>query len=143
MVINGQRIFLNEKMKTIEDGTTNITDIVGMLSFNSLIKGIKFYDHEEELTENFELATRILYPISNIGLENNVIFEGIINNLERRFRETQSAWIKAEIESYMSAVPCDACKGKRLSPESLAVTVGGMNISSFCDMSDLPLSADA
>lgn len=75
MVVNGQRIFLNEKMKTIVDNTTSITDIVGMLSFNSLIKGIKFYDHEEELTENFELATRILYPISNIGLENNVTFE--------------------------------------------------------------------
>lgn len=62
-------------------------------------------------------------------------FEGIVNNLERRFRETQSTWIKAEIESYMSAVPCDACKGRRLSPESLAVTVGGLNISEFCDMS--------
>lgn len=62
-------------------------------------------------------------------------FEGIINNLERRFRETQSSWIKEEIESYMSAVPCDACHGKRLSPESLAVTVGGINISNFCDMS--------
>ena len=62
-------------------------------------------------------------------------FEGIINNLERRFRETQSSWIKAEIESYMSSVPCDACGGKRLSPESLAVTVGGMNISEYCDMS--------
>ncbi|MDD6489536.1 MAG: excinuclease ABC subunit UvrA [Clostridia bacterium] len=62
-------------------------------------------------------------------------FEGIINNLERRFRETQSSWVKAEIESYMTSVPCDACKGKRLSPESLAVTVGGMNISEFCDMS--------
>ncbi len=65
----------------------------------------------------------------------NTEFEGIINNLERRFRETQSSWVKAEIESYMSAVPCDACKGRRLSPESLAVTVGGMNISEFCDMS--------
>ncbi len=64
-----------------------------------------------------------------------VAFEGIINNLERRFRETQSTWIKAEIESYMSEVPCDACKGKRLSPESLAVTVGDRNISEFCDMS--------
>ncbi len=62
-------------------------------------------------------------------------FEGIINNLERRFRETQSSWVKAEIEGYMSSVPCDACNGKRLSPESLAVTVGGMNISEFCDMS--------
>ena len=62
-------------------------------------------------------------------------FEGIINNLERRFRETQSNWVKSEIESYMSTVPCDECKGKRLSPESLAVTVGDMNISEFCDMS--------
>ncbi|MBQ5563821.1 MAG: excinuclease ABC subunit UvrA, partial [Clostridia bacterium] len=62
-------------------------------------------------------------------------FEGIINNLERRFRETQSNWVKSEIESYMSTVPCDECKGKRLSPESLAVTVGNMNISEFCDMS--------
>ncbi len=62
-------------------------------------------------------------------------FEGIINNLERRFRDTSSSWIKEEIESYMSAVPCDACHGKRLSPESLAVTVGGKNISELCDMS--------
>ncbi|MCY1713230.1 excinuclease ABC subunit UvrA [Caproiciproducens galactitolivorans] len=62
-------------------------------------------------------------------------FEGIINNLERRFRESQSNWIKEEIESYMSAIPCDACHGKRLSPVSLAVTVGGINISDFCDKS--------
>ncbi len=59
-------------------------------------------------------------------------FEGVINNLERRFRETQSSWIKEEIETYMSSVPCDACGGHRLSPESLGVTVGGINISNFC-----------
>ena len=64
-------------------------------------------------------------------------FEGIINNLDRRFRETQSAWIKEEIESYMSAIPCDACHGKRLSPLSLAVTVGGLNIAELCDLSVL------
>ena len=62
-------------------------------------------------------------------------FEGIVNNLERRFRETSSSWIKEEIEAYMSAVPCDECHGQRLSPESLAVTVGGINISAFCDKS--------
>lgn len=62
-------------------------------------------------------------------------FEGIINNLERRFRETQSNWIKEEIESYMSAIPCDQCHGKRLSPTSLSVTVGGINISDFCEKS--------
>ena len=62
-------------------------------------------------------------------------FEGIVNNLERRFRETSSSWIKEEIETYMSAVPCDECHGQRLSPESLAVTVGGINISTLCDKS--------
>ncbi len=64
-----------------------------------------------------------------------VEFEGIINNLERRFRDTQSSWIKEEIEHYISAIPCDACHGKRLSPVSLSVTVGGMNIADFCDLS--------
>lgn len=64
-----------------------------------------------------------------------VEFEGIINNLERRFRETQSNWIKEEIEGYMSAVPCSECHGQRLSKESLSVTVGGINISAFCDKS--------
>lgn len=62
-------------------------------------------------------------------------FEGVVNNLERRFRETQSSWIKEEIEGYMSAVPCEECGGRRLSKESLAVTVGGLNISELCDMS--------
>ena len=62
-------------------------------------------------------------------------FEGIINNLERRFRDTQSSWIRDEIQNYMSAIPCDACHGKRLSPVSLAVTVGGLNIADFCDLS--------
>ncbi|MCI9552791.1 MAG: excinuclease ABC subunit UvrA, partial [Acutalibacter sp.] len=62
-------------------------------------------------------------------------FEGIINNLERRYRDTNSNWIKAEIETYMTAVPCDQCHGKRLSAESLAVTVGDVNIADFCDKS--------
>ena len=61
-------------------------------------------------------------------------FEGVINNLERRFRETTSTWVKDEIQGYMSEIPCDECGGKRLSKVSLGVTVGGMNISDFCDM---------
>ncbi len=65
----------------------------------------------------------------------NTEFEGIINNLERRFRETQSNWIKEEIESYMSAVHCDECNGQRLSNESLSVLVGNINISEFCEKS--------
>ncbi len=61
-------------------------------------------------------------------------FEGIINNLERRFKETTSAWIKDEIQGYMAEIPCDECGGQRLSKESLGVTVGGLNIAEFCDM---------
>mgnify|MGYP002471147206 FL=1 len=62
----------------------------------------------------------------------NAAFEGVINNLERRYRESSSSFAKEDIESYMSAIPCDACHGERLSPESLAVTVGGINISELC-----------
>ena len=62
-------------------------------------------------------------------------FEGVINNLERRFKETTSNWIKDEITGFMSEIPCDECNGKRLSKVSLAVTVGGLNISELCDMS--------
>ncbi len=62
-------------------------------------------------------------------------FEGVINNLDRRYRETSSNWIKDEIRTYMAEIPCDDCKGDRLSRESLAVTVGGINIADFCKKS--------
>ena len=55
-------------------------------------------------------------------------FEGIANNLERRYVETQSDASKKEIESFMAACPCPACQGRRLRPEALAVTVGGLSI---------------
>ncbi len=71
----------------------------------------------------------------NVKFSYNTAFEGVINNLERRYRESQSNFVKEEIESYMSAIPCDSCKGDRLSPESLAVTVGGVNISELCNKS--------
>ena len=55
-------------------------------------------------------------------------FEGVIPNLERRFRETDSDSVRADIGRYMSSYPCPVCQGKRLKPESLAVTIGGKNI---------------
>jgi excinuclease ABC subunit A len=55
-------------------------------------------------------------------------YEGVIPNLERRYRETESDYVRAEIERYMRESPCPSCKGARLRPESLAVTVDGMNI---------------
>ena len=62
-------------------------------------------------------------------------FEGIINNLERRYRETGSEWIKEKMDKYMRVDTCPECSGNKLKPELLAVTVGGINIMEFCEMS--------
>ena len=62
-------------------------------------------------------------------------FEGIIPNLERRYRETNSDWSRGEIEEVMSESPCPACHGRRLRPEVLAVTLGGLNIAEFAEKS--------
>jgi excinuclease ABC subunit A len=59
-------------------------------------------------------------------------FEGVINNLERRYRETESDWVKQEIERLMMQKPCPVCEGGRLKPEYLAVTVDGMSIMDLC-----------
>src|SRR5256885_42679 len=65
-------------------------------------------------------------------------FEGVIANLQRRYEETQSEYLKAELERYMSDKPCPTCNGRRLKPESLAVTVADRNIA---DVSELSISA--
>ena len=62
-------------------------------------------------------------------------FEGIIPNLERRYRETQSPAMRADIEDCMSEIPCPDCMGRRLKKSALAVTVGGMNIADFTELS--------
>ncbi len=67
-------------------------------------------------------------------------WEGIIPNLERRYKETTSDYTKMEIERYMVVSHCETCKGKRLRKEALAVTIGGKNISELTDMGVLELS---
>ena len=62
-------------------------------------------------------------------------FEGICNNLERRYKETQSDAMRRELEDCMSECPCPTCQGRRLRKESLAVTVGGLDIDAFCHKS--------
>jgi excinuclease ABC subunit A len=62
-------------------------------------------------------------------------FEGVVNNLQRRYAETSSDYVKEEIEKFMSASVCPACKGARLKPEALAVTVGGRSISDLTSAS--------
>ena len=64
-----------------------------------------------------------------------VVFEGLIKNVERRYRETGSQTMKAEYETFMNITPCSACKGQRLKPGALAVTVGDKNISEVTTLS--------
>ncbi|MHC6181132.1 excinuclease ABC subunit UvrA [Clostridium sp. JNZ X4-2] len=78
---------------------------------------------------------RVKYKKENRIMEFNHSFEGIVNNLKRRYMDTNSDYIKKEIENYMSDNPCPACKGARLNPGALSVTVGGKNIFEFCSMS--------
>jgi excinuclease ABC subunit A len=65
----------------------------------------------------------------------DVAFEGLIKNVERRYRETGSETMKAEYETFMNITPCSACKGQRLKPGALAVTVGGKNIAEVTALS--------
>ena len=62
-------------------------------------------------------------------------FEGVANNLERRFRETSSNWMREEITTWMNSVNCPECHGDRLKKESLSVLIGGLNISQLCRLS--------
>ena len=65
----------------------------------------------------------------------DIPFEGVIKNVERRYRETASDTVKKEYETFMEIIPCTTCKGKRLKPGPLAVTIGDKNISALTDMS--------
>ncbi len=62
-------------------------------------------------------------------------FEGVIPNLTRRFRETDSNWVREEMSRFQAVTHCEACNGQRLKPEALAVKIGGKNISEACDLS--------
>lgn len=65
--------------------------------------------------------------------EQSIVFEGIVNNMQRRYKSTASGMMRERIEKYMSNVPCSTCHGKKLNSNSLAVTVGGINIIDFSE----------
>ncbi|MBB6697924.1 excinuclease ABC subunit UvrA [Clostridium algidicarnis] len=98
----------------IEDLPKNVVDI--------LLYGLK----DEKLKVHYEKE------FSTGQFNHN--YEGIINSLKRRYMETNSDYIKSEIEQYMSDNPCPKCKGARLKPEALAVTVGDKSIFEFCKL---------
>lgn len=76
----------------------------------------------------------VYYNKDNQNMQFNHQYEGIVNELRRRYMESSSEYIKGEIENYMSDNPCPKCKGARLKPEVLAVTVGDKNIFEFCSL---------
>jgi len=75
-----------------------------------------------------EEKIRMAYDDGLRAYEINKPFEGVISNLERRYKETESDWAREEISRYMSETPCEACKGFRLKPEALAVKIAGDHI---------------
>ena len=120
------------------------SDGISRMYFDALAKKYKFKltDPVEKLSD--EVMDIILYGTKGEKLTLNYDqprgkgtlyqpFEGIVNNLERRYRETQSDAMKREIEECMSECPCPTCQGKRLKREALAVTVGGSSIHEFCE----------
>ena len=62
-------------------------------------------------------------------------FEGVIPNMERRYGETDSAWVQEDLERFQSEAPCEVCHGYRLKPEALAVKIGGLHIGQVCEQS--------
>ncbi|MFT0892304.1 excinuclease ABC subunit UvrA [Pseudochelatococcus sp. G4_1912] len=78
---------------------------------------------------------RILYADGNKSYEVNKAFEGVIPNLQRRWKETDSEWAREDISRFMSETPCEACNGYRLKPEALAVKIAGLHISQVGQMS--------
>ena len=80
-------------------------------------------------------AVKFVYQDDGRRYETTKPFEGVIPNLERRYRETESTWMREELGKYMSAAQCTACEGKRLKPEALSVKVAGMDISETGEMS--------
>jgi excinuclease ABC subunit A len=82
-----------------------------------------------------EDAIRFVYDDGLRSYETRKAFEGVITNLERRFRETESEWAREELNKYFTDIPCSACNGRRLKPEALAVKVAGLDIGTAAEMS--------
>ncbi|MCI5703979.1 excinuclease ABC subunit UvrA [Candidatus Pseudoscillospira sp. SGI.172] len=128
-------------------GWNNIKgDSISRMYFEALAKRYKFKlttpvrDLSDEVLDVILYGTKgeklkLTYDRANGQGTLMQAFEGICNNLERRYRETQSDSVRRELEECMSEKPCPDCRGKRLRRESLAVTVGGLDIDAYCRLS--------
>ena len=89
--------------------------------------GISYGSGDDEIKFSYEDGARTY--------DTKKPFEGVITNLERRFRETDSEWAREELAKYFSDIPCEACNGHRLKPEALCVKIGGKHIGEISEMS--------
>ena len=149
MKIDPDLIIPNKNLSIIEGAITasgwgNInSDGIARMYFEALAKKYKFKLNTPVKDLPKEVMDVILYGTNGEKLTLHYDqprgqgtlyqpFEGIVNNLERRYRETQSDGVKRELEECMSQCPCPTCHGRRLKKESLAVTVGGLDIDTYC-----------
>ena len=152
LLINPELIIPNPDLSIMEGGIVasgwnNIkNDGISRMYFEALSKRYHFKLSEPIKNFSDEAMEAIMYGTKGEALqlkyERNegygVIkreFEGIVNNLERRYKETQSPAMRADIEECMSEIACPECHGRRLRKSALAVTVGGMNIAEFSELS--------
>ena len=150
--VDADIIIPNHSLSIMEGGITasgwgNIkSDGIAKMYFDALAKKYKFKLTTPIRDLGDEILDIILYGTKGEKLSLhydqargvgtlNQPFEGIVTNLERRHRETQSSAMRWELEQYMSEYPCPDCEGKKLRPEALAVTVGNKGIDQVTDMS--------
>ena len=149
--VDSELIIPNRELSILEGAITASgwnsikSDGISRMYFDALAKKYKFKLNDPIKNLSDAAVDAILYGTKGEKLtmtyENargkSVIkqpFEGIVSNLERRYQETQSDGVRRELEDCMSNRPCPACGGKRLRPEVLAVTVGGLSIHDFCQL---------
>ena len=144
-------LVIKDANKSLREGAMTVTGWnldsgkMAEMNFNSLSKHYGFSmdtpikDLPKEIVDmllygNGGEKIKMDYSTRTFSGSYNSSWEGIIPNLERRYRETTSDYTKSEIERYMSVTPCSTCHGKRLKKEALAVTFGGKNISELTEM---------
>ena len=152
LLVNPELIIPNPDLSIMEGGIVASgwnsikSDGISRMYFEALSKRYRFKLTEPIKNFSEEALDAVLYGTKGEALqlkyERNegygVIkreFEGIVNTLERRYKETQSPAMRADIEECMSEIACPECNGRRLRKSALAVTVGGMNIAEFCELS--------
>ncbi|MBQ6847308.1 MAG: excinuclease ABC subunit UvrA [Clostridia bacterium] len=152
------RLIINDEDKSLTEGCIKAAgwgvnswfhpdaSSIAKMYYEGLAKHYNFDVNTPWKKLSSEVQNAVLYGTGDIKLElhrnidfgggvYHAPFEGIINNLERRYKDTNSEYARNEYESYMLESPCPECHGARLKPEYLAVTVGGKSIREFCDMS--------